>query len=82
MNPVIFGIALAALYFGVNRYFLGRRARGMKWAVAGIAVLLLAVYIRRMGQYFPGREPYSYHSGNVLERIVPVYPQILLSLCS
>lgn len=74
MNPVIFPIIIAILYFGINRYFLGRKARGMKWIVVGIAVLLVIVYILRMGQYFPGREPYSYHSGNVLEKVVPGYP--------
>lgn len=73
MNPVIFAIALAALYFAANRYLLGRKAKEMKWVVAAIAVLLLAVYIVRMNACFPGKEPYNYQKGSILERILPAY---------
>lgn len=77
MNPVIFPIALAVLYYGMDRYLLGRKAKGIKWIVIGIAGMLLAVYVLHMVCYFPGREPYSYLSGNVLERIVPAYREIM-----
>lgn len=77
MNPVIFPIAAAGLYFAINRYLLGKEARGMKWVITAIAVLLVAVYFGHMSRYFPGREPYSYLSGNILERLLPAYPKIL-----
>lgn len=80
MNPVIFPIVLATFYYGINRYFLGRRAKEMKWIILGIAAMLVAVYILRMSRYFPGRAPYSYLDGNVLERIVPAYRKILRTL--
>ena len=77
MNPVIFPIVLAALYYCGNRYLLGREAKEMKGIVAGIAVLLLAVYVLRIGRYFPDREPYGYLRGNLLERMIPTYREML-----
>lgn len=77
MNPVIFPIVLSALYYGMNRYFLNRKAGEMKWIIMGIAIMLLAVYILHMKRYFPGREPYSYLGGNILERILPAYREMM-----
>ncbi len=77
MNPVIFPIVLSSLYYGMNRYFLNRKAGEMKWIIMGIAIMLLAVYILHMKRYFPGREPYSYLGGNILERILPVYREMM-----
>lgn len=77
MNLVIFPIVLTVLYYGVNRYFLNRKVKGMRWIILGIAVMLLAVYLQHMIRYFPGREPYSYLDGNLLERILPIYRKIL-----
>ena len=76
MNPVVFPVVAAALYFAVNRYLLDKEAKGMKWLIAVIAVLLVAVYVEHMVRYFPGREPYSYLPGNILERMIPAYPNI------
>lgn len=80
MHPMIYPIMLAALYFVVSRYLLGRKAAGMKWIVAGIAVMLLAVYIQRMGQYFPNRSPYLYEDGNMLEKLIPEYRRIIYAI--
>lgn len=77
MNPVIFPIVLSALYYGMNRYFLNRKAGEMKWIIMGIVIMLLAVYILHMKRYFPGREPYSYLGGNILERILPAYREMM-----
>ncbi len=77
MNPVIFPIVLAAFYYAMNRYLLGRKAREMKWIIMGIAIMLLAVYMLRIGRYFPDREPYSYLRGNFLERTIPTYRESL-----
>lgn len=76
-NPVIFPIAACAAYFGINRYLLGRKARGMKALLAGIFSLLFVVYCVRMYLYFPGRAPYVYTEHNLLARIFPFYEQIL-----
>lgn len=66
MNPMIFPIVLAALYFGWNRYLLGRKARGIKAVIAVLVVMLVIVYIVRMCLYFPNRVPYVYTADNVL----------------
>lgn len=77
LNPVIFPIVACAAYFGLNRYLLGRKARGMKALLAVILVLLFVVYCVRMYLYFPGRAPYVYIEHNLLARIFPFYEQIL-----
>ncbi len=79
MNPVIFPIVLAVLYYCVKRYLLAGEVKEMKGIVAGIAVMLLAVYILRIGRYFPDREPYGYLEGNLLERTIPAYRERLLN---
>lgn len=77
LNPVIFPIVVCAAYFGVNRYLLGTKARGMKTMLAVILVLLFVVYCVRMYFYFPDRVPYVYVENNLLARIFPFYQQIL-----
>ena len=66
INPMIFPIMLAALYFGWNRYLLGRKAKGIKVVVAALFALLIIVYIVRMYLYFPNRVPYVYTADNTL----------------
>ena len=70
MNPMIFPIMLAALYFGWNRYLLGRKAKGMKVVIAALFSLLVIVYIVRMYLYFPNRVPYVYTADNMLTRFM------------
>lgn len=74
---MIFPIALAAVYFGWNRYLLGRKAMGIKAIVIVLIVLLLVVYGVRMYLYFPNRVPYIYTEDNVLMRFYSFYRQIL-----
>ena len=70
MNPMIVPVAGAFLYFTVNRYAFGRRARGMKGIVVGIAVAMILSYSYRMYLYFPDRVPYVYTKGNMFEHII------------
>lgn len=70
MNPMIVPVVAAFVYFAGNRYVLGRKARGMKGIIVGIAVAMIFSYGYRMYQYFPGRVPYVYTQGNMLEHIV------------
>lgn len=76
LNPVIFPIVLATLYFAVNRYLLGQRVKGLKWCLILIAGLLIIVYLVRMYLYFPNREPYVYVKDNVLARLWELYRRI------
>lgn len=77
LNPVVFPIVLAAVYFCFNRYLLGRKARGIRVLIAVIFGLLILVYCIRMYIFFPDRVPYVYTRDNVLVRFFPFYEQIL-----
>lgn len=70
MNPMIFPIMLAVLYFGWNRYLLGRKAKGIKTVIAALLALLVVVYTVRMYLYFPNRVPYVYTTDNMLSRFM------------
>lgn len=73
MNPVIYPIALFVLYFIVCRYLLGKKVWGWRWMLWVLLILLVAVYIYRMGQYFPQKRvpyvtsatPMEYDSNNL-----------------
>lgn len=73
MNPMIFPIAAAALYFGWNRYFLGRKAAGIKVIVISLLTLLVVVYGVRMYLYFPNRIPYVYTENNMIARFLSLF---------
>lgn len=77
MNPMIFPIAIAAAYFGWNRYLMGRKAAGIKTIIITLAVLLIVVYGVRMYLYYPNRIPCVYTEDNMLERMLSFYRQIL-----
>lgn len=80
LNPVVFPVMGVAVYFGVNRYLLGKEAGGLKWLIAAIFVLLLAVYCIRMYLYFPGQVPYVYMQDNILARMFPFYEKLLYAM--
>lgn len=80
LNPVIFAIVLAAVWFCVNRYLLGRKTAGFKWMIAAVFVLLFGVYVVRMYMYFPDRTPYVYTQDNMLARMLPFYQQLLYKI--
>lgn len=77
MNPMIFPIAIAAAYFGWNRYLMGRKAAGIKTIIITLVVLLIVVYGVRMYLYYPNRIPCVYTEDNMLERMLSFYRQIL-----
>ena len=76
MNPMIFPIAVAAVYFGWNRYLIGRKAAGIKAVIIALTVLLVVVYGVRMYLYYPNRIPYVYTEDNMLEHMLSLYRQI------
>lgn len=77
MNPVVFPIVLAAVYFGWNRYLLGRKAAGIKAIIIALLVLMIVVYGVRMYLYYPDRVPYVYTEDNMLARLHSLYIQFL-----
>lgn len=76
LNPVIFPIMAAMVYFAWNRYLLGRKARGLRWILVLIAVLLIGAYLVRMDLYFPDREPYVYTEDNMMAHFYTMFQTI------
>lgn len=77
MNPMVFPIAAAAVYFGWNRYLLGRKARGIKVVIIALTVLLVVAYAVRMYLYYPNRVPYVYTENNVLAHLYLYWRQMM-----
>lgn len=77
MNPMIFPIAITGIYFGWNRYLMGRKVVGIKAIIIALLVLLVVVYGVRMYLYYPDRVPYVYTEGNMLEHMFSIYHQIM-----
>ena len=60
LNPAAGLWALWALWFAFERYIRGRKCKGLTWALVGIALFMITVYIVRMIRYFPDKPPYVY----------------------
>lgn len=73
LNPMVFPIALTAVYFGWNRYLFGRKAMGIKAIIIALLVLMIAVYGVRMYLYFPNRTPYIYTEDNMISRFLLIF---------
>ena len=80
LNPMAFPIVLTAVYFGWNRYLLGRKAMCIKAIVIAILVLMIVVYSVRMYLYFPNRVPYVYTEDNILVRFSFFWRQMMYQL--
>lgn len=68
------------LIAAVERYILNRNG---KWKIIGIIIILIGMlgyYIWKMTTVFPMQEPYIYLTGNLMEKIVPEYQTIFLTL--
>lgn len=77
LNPAAGLWVLWALWFVFERYIRGRKCKGFTWALIGIALFMIAVYIVRMIRYFPDKPPYVYTRNNLFSRIVPGYRDII-----
>lgn len=77
LNPMVFPIMTAAVYFGWNRYMLGRQAKGIKAVIAVVLGLMIIVYGVRMYMYYPNRVPYIYTEDNMLAHFYSLYRQVL-----
>ena len=73
MNPLGILWLLLAVWFGVMRYGLGKKAKGVLQAGGVLVCLMVLLYAVRMYREFPGNPPVSYTPGNLLEQLVPGY---------
>lgn len=78
MNPLGIAWIVWALYFAVMRYGFGKKAKGLMTAGGVLIVLMIGVYVWRMWMEFPGEPPICYTPGNVLERMVPGYENLVM----
>lgn len=77
LNPAAALWVLWALWFAFERYIRGRKCKGLTWALTGIALFMITVYIVRMIRYFPNKPPYVYTGNNLFSRIIPGYRDII-----
>lgn len=80
LNPAAGLWVLWAIWFGVERYIRGRKCKGLSWALCGIALFMVVVYVVRMGMFFPDRPPYVYTRNNLLSRVIPGYREVVKHL--
>ena len=81
LNPMAFPVIMFIGYCMVCRYFLGKKIKGFKTGLVILGLGMLTAYIYRMYTVFPNRPPYTYTSGNFLEKSFPVlYSRILKAL--
>ena len=77
LQPFIYPILLWLGAAAVQRYLLRRRnlSGWLKWVGILLICGMLVFYAVSMYRYFPDREPYIYHSDNLLQKIV-IYRQL------
>lgn len=80
-NPMAVFWVAAILVFFYFRYVKGslpgRKPKRFWGAVTLLVLVTVAVYALRMYLYFPGEKPLVYTSGNLLERCLPGYENLL-----
>lgn len=62
---------------GWERYLLGRNGRWKQLVLVLLLVSMLLVYLYRMVMFFPDTEPYIYLEGNLMERMLPGYGELV-----
>ncbi len=68
------GIVICFLcYCAWFRYIKGRKIPGLNWILAVLVGAAVLLFLLRMRLYFPNRPPYTYTSGNLLEKMIPGY---------
>ena len=82
INPTAFLIVAFALYCGFFRYVRGTKIKGFGAALALLMAGMLIFYFYRMYLYFPDRTPYVYTRGNLLEKRLPGYRDLINNLIS
>lgn len=64
------------LYFGVNRYVLGKNSKWLMRLLTVVCVITFMIYLYRMLTQFPSDPPLTYYKNNILSK----YSTIMLEL--
>lgn len=76
-NPMALPWILFGIYFVWKRYIRGKKVKGFNEIICAPCVMMMVVYIVRMKSIFPYRPPMAYTRGNILEKILPFYKEML-----
>lgn len=76
-NPMALPWILFCVYFVWMRYIKGKKVKAFNEILCALLVMMIAVYLVRMKSIFPYRPPMAYTRGNILEKILPFYKELL-----
>lgn len=80
MHPLAPLVLVIIIYFGWNRYIIGRRSKMVPLFIGIGVVMLVICYLIRMYYLFPENQPLLYMEDNLLSQTIPYYKQILYDL--
>ena len=73
MNPVFYPLLAAAVVFCICRYVMGKEVKFLQKYLILIGIFAVGVYIYRMTEYFPDREPMVYNYRSILGKYLFLY---------
>lgn len=76
-NPLLILWIAGGVYFLFMRYVLGKKTKKIGIYFVAIILLSVVVYGIRMYLFFPSKEPLIYYDGNLIEKILPVYGNLI-----
>lgn len=72
-------VALAVAFF-IRRYVQGKSTSVLKYPLIAVCLITIGIYIWRMTNVFPGKEPMVFFHGNVLSRVFGWYDRLVTGL--
>ncbi len=72
-NPMSFFWLMGGSYYLLMRYVGNKKAKGIVVYFMVVMITTILVFGIRMYLHFPGPEPLCYHSGNLIEKYIPLY---------
>ena len=73
MHPFFFVLLVLAAVAAAFRYGAGRSMPSFKRIVPAVLILSILFYVYRMIRYFPGQEPMTYSSHNILRLLADIH---------
>lgn len=76
-NPIGLLVLAFVIYIFIMRYLLGRKVKGFTIIFSLLIVAAAGIYVYRMYLFFPNKPPMVYTSGNLLEKHLPYYRELI-----
>ncbi len=77
LHPLGGFVVLLGVYCFYFRYIRQKKIPALKWIIIVFIIAAVVIFGIRMVLYYPDRPPYTYNRGNILEKIIPAYREIL-----